>query len=303
MWYSGIDQHKQFCLITTYGPEGPRVKQARVTSTALALAQYFAEFPGPHKAVVESTGGWYWLADTLAGLGVELVLAHATRVKAIATAKVKTDQVDSDTLALLLRAELIPMAHMIAPAQRGPRDLMRTRLRLVEKCVSAQNSIDRLLEKFNASDVAALDALYQLHAACHTAQIQLLEHQITTLERALYPYLIPTVDVQRLLWIPGLGKVNAFTVYTEIDGITRFPSARQFFSYCRLVPGADNSAGRTRHRSGSKAGNRYLKLAFSHAAIRAVPVGTMSFIGLAALWLALSTRRACMSMANSYKAR
>jgi hypothetical protein len=46
---------------------------------------------------------------------------------------VKTDQVDSDTLALLLRADLIPMAHMIAPAQRGPRDLMRTRLRLVEK--------------------------------------------------------------------------------------------------------------------------------------------------------------------------
>lgn len=37
-----------------------------------------------------------------------------------------------------------------------------------------------------------------------------------------------------------------------------------------LVPGADNSGGRTRHRSGSKAGNRYLKLAFSHAGIRAV---------------------------------
>jgi transposase len=162
------------------------------------------------------------------------------------------------------------MAHMIAPAQRGPRDLMRSRLRLVEKCVSAQNSIDRLLEKFNAQTVAELEELYQLQAACHEAQIQLLTEQIATLERALYPYLIPNDDVQRLLWIPGLGKVNAFTLYTEIDGITRFPSARQCFSYCRLVPGADNSAGRTRHRSGSKAGNRYLKLAFSHAGIRAV---------------------------------
>ncbi len=270
MWYSGIDQHKPYCVITTYGPDGPPVKQARVPSAALALQRYFAEFPGPHKAVVESTGGWYWLADTLAALGVELVLAHATRLKAIAAAKVKTDQVDSDILALLLRADLIPVAHMIAPAQRGPRDLMRTRLRLVEKSVSAQNSIDRLLEKFNASEVGALDELYQLHAACHAAQIQLLEDQITTLERALYPHLIPNAEVQRLLWIPGLGKVNAFTIYTEIDGITRFPSARQFFSYCRLVPGADNSGGRTRHRSGSKAGNRYLKLAFSHAGIRAV---------------------------------
>ena len=270
MWYSGIDQHKQYCVITTYGPEGPRVKQARVRSTPLALQLYFAEFPGPHKAVVESTGSWYWLADVLAALGVELVLAHATRLKAISAAKVKTDQVDSDVLALLLRADLIPVAHMIRPEQRGPRDLMRSRLRLVEKRVSAQNSIDRLLEKFNVQTVAELDELYQLQAACHEAQIKLLTEQITTLERALHPHLIPNADVQRLLWIPGLGKVNAFTLYNEIDGITRFPSARQFFSYSRLVPGADNSGGRTRHRSGSKAGNRYLKLAFSHAGIRAV---------------------------------
>lgn len=56
----------------------------------------------------------------------------------------------------------------------------------------------------------------------------------------------------------------------EIDDITRFPSDRQFVSYCRLVPGADNSGGKTRHRSGSKDGNRYLKIAFTHAAIRAI---------------------------------
>jgi transposase len=271
MWYSGIDQHKRFCVITTYGPTGPRVKQARVASTPLALQQYFAEFPGPHKAVVESTGGWYWLADTRAALGVELVLAHATRVKAIAAAKVKTDKVDSDTLALLLRADLIPAAHMIQPEARGPRDLMRARLRLVEKVVSASNSIDRLLEKFNLEDIAQLeDPLYQLQASCYPAQIQLLEDQIRTVERALYPYLIPNADIQRLLWVPGLGKVNTFTIYTEIDGITRFPSEGQFFSYCRLVPGAKNSAGHSRHRAGAKAGNRYLKLAFSHAGIRAV---------------------------------
>ena len=36
------------------------------------------------------------------------------------------------------------------------------------------------------------------------------------------------------------------------------------------MPGADNSGPRVRHRPGSKQGNRYLKLAFSHASIRAI---------------------------------
>ena len=223
MFYSGIDQHKRDCFITTYGSQGEVVK-----------------------------------------------LAHTTRLKAISAAKVKTNKIDSDVLALLLYADIIPEAHMIRPQMRGPRDLMRARLRLVEKCVSCKNSIERLLEKFNVRDVADLDDLYRLQAACHEAQIELLRQQIKTLEAALHPYLIPNEDIQRLLYIPGIGKINAFTLYTEIDGIERFPSARQFFSYCRLVPGAANTGTRTRHRSGSKQGNRYLKLAFSHAAVRAM---------------------------------
>ena len=36
------------------------------------------------------------------------------------------------------------------------------------------------------------------------------------------------------------------------------------------MPGADNSGGRVWQRPGSKQGNRYLKLAFNHASIRAI---------------------------------
>jgi len=270
MFYSGIDQHKRDSFITTYGPHGEVVNQKRVPNSAMLIQRYFSQLPGPHKAVVESTGSWYWLADLLEAQGVELTLAHTTRLKAISAAKVKTNKIDSDVLAMLLRADVIPEAHMISPEMRGPRDLMRTRLRLVEKCASCRNSIERLLEKFNLHDVTELDELYRLQAACHEAQIELLHDQINTLEAALHPHLIPNQDIQRLLWIPGIGKLNAFTIYTEIDGIERFPSANQFFSYCRLVPGAANTGTRTRHRSGSKQGNRYLKLAFGHAAVRAI---------------------------------
>jgi len=267
MYYSGIDQHKRNSFITTYDSKGTVVKQMRVSNNPLLIQNYFAQFPGPHKAVVESTGSWYWLADLLQQHDVELTLAHATRLKAISAAKVKTDKVDSNIMALLLRADLIPEAHMISSDKRGPRDIMRTRLRLISKCAGCKNSIERLLEKFNVTTITELDDLYQLQARAHEDQIALMEQQIHKIE---HPSLIPNEDIQRLLWIPGIGKVNAFTIYTEIDDIERFPSVNQFFSYCRLVPGADNSAGKNRHRSGSKAGNCYLKLAFSHAGVRAV---------------------------------
>jgi transposase len=270
MFYTGIDQHKRDSYLATYDADGCFVKQGRVRNTRAALTAYLTTVGRPHRAVVESTGGWYWLADLLADLDIELRLAHATRLKAISAAKVKTDRIDADTLATLLRADLIPEAHMIARDRRGSRDLLRARLRLVAKRASGRNNIARLFEQANVVHTAALDATTRLQVTCYEQQITLLTDQIRTLERTLQPQLLPTPDVQRLLWIPGIGKINAFTLVTEIDGIARFPSVNQFLSYCRLVPGADNSAGRTRHRSGHKAGNRYLKLAFSHAAVRAV---------------------------------
>ncbi len=270
MYYSGIDQHKRDCMITTYDDAGRRVKQQRVPNSRDRLRRYFTEFTGPHQAVVESTGFWYWLADLLEDLGVELTLAHATRLKAIAAAKVKTDRVDSDLLAQLLRADLIPAAHRIAREARGPRDLLRLRVRLVDKRISCLNSLERIREKFHVTHRGSLDPWYQHHVDTHEAHLAFLTQQIHDLEVALHPRLIPNPEVQRLLWIPGIGKVNAFTIWTEIDGIARFPSEKQFLSYCRLVPGADNSGGRTRQRPGSKQGNRYLKLAFSHASVRAI---------------------------------
>ena len=83
------------------------------------------------------------------------------------------------------------------------------------------------------------------------------------------PHLVPDADVQRLLRIPGIGKACAFSIRLEVDDISRFASERQFFSYCRVVPGASNSGDRVRHKR-SRDGNRYLKLAFSHAGVRAI---------------------------------
>ena len=104
-------------------------------------------------------GSWYWLADLCATDGVEFHLAHAHRLQAIAQAKVKTDAVDALTLAPLLRADLRPEANVVTGARREQRDLLRTRLRLVQRRTGVKNSVARIFEKYNVSSLDRLAAL------------------------------------------------------------------------------------------------------------------------------------------------
>lgn len=269
MLHSGIDLHKRDLVISTVDGTGAVVKTGKVPATRAAVAAYFARLGPAQRAVVESTASWYWLADLLRARGIALTLGHSKYIKAISYAKVKTDAVDAATLAQLLRSDLVPEAHMISPERREPRDLLRQRLVLVAKRTRCKNAVSGLLMPYNVETPAALPPLPRLTAELHAEQAALLTRQIKRVEQYLHPLLVPTADVQRLLWVPGVGKIAAFTLYLEIDGIVRFGAVRPFFSYCRLVPGAKNSGGKSHHKR-TKDGNRYLKLTFSHAAVRAI---------------------------------
>jgi transposase len=266
MYYSGIDLHKDNCFITTINDSGAIVRQERLRNEPELILAYFIALGGPHTTVVESTTGWYWLSDLLETHGIELVMAHAKYLKAIAYAKVKTDKVDSHTLALLLRMDFIPHAHKIHRELRDLRDVMRARLRFVGRRTCCFIHIHSIGRKFNCDHLINVDTAsvpdllpepYKLQIRLLYHQIALLDEQILTLEKSLHPLLIPNDDVQRLLWVPGLG-------------IERFTSDKHFVSYCRLVPGAKNSNRTVRHKSGNKDGNKYLKIAFSDAAVRAL---------------------------------
>jgi len=282
MFYSGIDLHKDMSFITTIKETGEIISQQKLPNDPACIMAHFLSLGSDHKAVVEATSNWYWLSDLFKGEGIDLTLAHAKYLKAISYAKVKTDKVDSQTLAQLLRLDMVPRAHQISTELRPVRDLMRARLSLVTKKTSCINSIHRLLGKYNlsVSSKFKLEDLNTFRSRLEPepwfqleqlkAQLQLIRSQIAELEQNLTPKLVPNPDIQRLLWIPGIGRTLAFTIYLEVDGIQRFPDVKRFYSYCRLVPGASNSNRVNRHKSGNKDGNRYLKIAFSEASVRAI---------------------------------
>lgn len=163
------------------------------------ILNYFSSLGSEHSPTVETTGGWYWMNDLLSSHGINLTLAHAKYVKAIAYAKVKTDKVESHILAQLLRMNFIPEAYKISDDVRPLRDTLRARLRLSQKRTSCLNFMNRMLEKFNISDSSLHSDFYKLQYEQFDFQEQLLKQQMLTLEKSLYPTLIPNYDIQRLL--------------------------------------------------------------------------------------------------------
>src|SRR3954465_813341 len=66
---------------------------------------------------------------------------------------------------------------------------------------------------------------------------------------------------------PGVGPVLSLTILLEIDTIERFETRQQFCSYARLCGAVQSSANKRCGQGNAKAGNAWLKWAFSEAAV------------------------------------
>jgi transposase len=74
-------------------------------------------------------------------------------------------------------------------------------------------------------------------------------------------------DFALLQTVPGIGENLGLTILHEIGQIERFPTVKDFLSYCRLVKGTVASAGKIKGLRGAKLGNPYLRWAFGEAAV------------------------------------
>lgn len=285
MIYTGIDLHRRSMVVCTVDDQGTVIsRQAMKARPELAIT-YFGQWPAhEQRAVVESTTGWYWLCDLLHALRVPIVLAHAKYLKAISYAKVKTDAVDAHTLAQLLRLGYIPEAYQLPPEYRAMRDLLRQRMVMEHKRTNIIQRISSILAQFNTRieispslpgfapflEHCSLPIEYYMTLLMYHRQcMQATEHR-KQLEKYFKAKLRPTPAVQLLMSIPGVGDITGSIIAMETGDMGRFADAKHYCSYCRLVPGAKDSGRKHAHRSGSKDGNKYLKYAFTEAAIKAM---------------------------------
>lgn len=169
----GLDVHRDSiaaCLLTGKADEKPR-KQLRTFGTMShelrEMAQWLRENGCTHVAM-ESTGV-YWMAPYKAlEPYAELVVGNAQHLSKVPGRK--TDVLDSEWLAELLRHGLIHKSFIPPPPIRELRDLTRYRRKLVQSRSAERNRLQKLLEMANIklasvmSDVFGVSGMDMLRA-------------------------------------------------------------------------------------------------------------------------------------------
>jgi transposase len=303
-FYCGVDLHTRTLSLCVLDSAGAICLEATLPPQPDQLLAALAPYRDGLVVGCECLFAWYWLADLCAEQQIPFVLGHALYLKAIHGGKTKTDVIDAQKLARLLRGGTFAQAYVYPKEMRATRDLLRRRTYLVRKRAELLAHLQMTFLQYNlappaqklcyAANRATLDldvfpdlsTRSMLHA--DLAVVAALDQQIKRLEAEL----IRTAKVHdpqtfhRLRTVPGIGPVLALILLYEVHDIARFEDEGRFLSYARLVGGVRESAGKKKGSAGRKIGNAHLKWAFSEATcllIRELPK--------AKTWLARKERK------------
>ena len=280
----GCDAHKHYSQLELQDASGQVLNRVRIDHSPGAISSFFSRLPGGTPVALESVGNWYWIADEIEAVGCLPLLTNPAKAKLMMGHVNKTDKLDANGLATLLRVGSLPTVWLPPAALRDQRELPRTRMAFTALRTSIKNRIHSLLAKYNLSPEDgsqlfskkgrswlefSLSRLPPETGRCLAQQLKLLDFlslQIDTLEERIHNLIALTPTMQLLKSLPGVGDMLAIVIEREVGTISRFPSAPQFSSYCGTTPRVSSSGGKTRYGKLRTESNQYLKWAFIEAA-------------------------------------
>jgi transposase len=277
----GIDLHRNRSHIAVIDEQGELTLSKRIVNGRETFLELLGGLEGESQIAVEATYGWEWLAELLEDAGYDLHLAHPLRTRAIAAARVKTDAVDAKTLALLLRADLLPEAYVAPRELRDLRELLRHRIALTAMRSALKNRVHAILAKHGItrehSDLfgkggrqflAGLE-LREAPRARLDSLIALIcdfDREIDATSKEIDQRAKADDRVEVLCQIRGIGPYTAMLIIAEVGEISRFPDARHLCAWAGLTPTVRSSDGKARLGHISRQGSPALRWALVEAA-------------------------------------
>jgi transposase len=215
-----------------------------------------------------------WVSRLLEGLGHEVLVANARKLRLIYSNKRKTDEVDAENLARLARLDpklLYPLKHRGEEGQahlaiiRSRQALVDCRTQLVNHVRGAVKSFGHRLPKCPARSFhkrakehipealrPALEPVLEQIASL-TERIRGYDRQLETICQERYP------ETELLRQVEGVGPLTALTFVLTLEDPHRFEKSRSVGAYLGLVPATDRSGDSDPQKRISKEGDEMLR--------------------------------------------
>jgi len=268
----GCDFHPSFQQIAMVDTETGEHEEKRLTPAEAVL--FYRQLQGQPVVVgMEASGNTLWLERLLTGLGHQMRLGDASKIRAMEVRKQKTDRRDAELLLKLLVENRFPEVWVPSLEMRDTRQLLLHRHKLVGMRRQVKNQLQHLAlnqgvqKKWKLWSRAGRQVLEELRLSGWTARrrkdllgwLDQLDQEIVELDRAVEQEARQNAIAQLLQTHPGVGPVTSLAFVLTLGKIERFQYSRQVVSYLGLNPAENSSGGRQRLGGISKQGNPMLR--------------------------------------------
>jgi len=282
-YYVGLDVHKKKIAYCVKTKGGKMVSRGVMEANRRSLRTWVQGVERRWVGVLEATLFSGWIYDFLKPYAQELKVANPRMLRAIWESKKKNDSVDAETLADLVRCDLVPECYMAPSHIRELRRILRYRNLLVREATRFKNKTAGLLMEVGASYSKErlhrkkyfgqlLESLQDVPGSVMNllrlsrSSMEVFEMTQKRLLGALSQHSDLKHRIERLMSIGGVGQVTALTWALEVGDPNRFRSIRGAVSYCGLCSAEKESGGKRQRGPISKQRNKYLQWVLVEAA-------------------------------------
>jgi transposase len=271
--YVGIDLGDKTMFVHVRDEAGEFVEETRLPNTKQALEREFGQ-SARLKIAIEVGGHSRWVSRTLREYGHEVVIADARKLRLIYENPRKSDRVDAEYLAKLLRLDvslLSPIEHRSEDAQkhlailRSRDSLVQARTQLINHARGIVKSFGGRLPNCGTASFArkahsalpdelrpALEPILETIGEMSN-RIRSYQQEIERLCEQEYP------ETANLRQIKGVGALTALAYVLTLEDASRFSKSREVGPCLGLVPRRDQSGDADPQGRITKTGDPYLR--------------------------------------------
>lgn len=269
--YVGLDVHKRFIEVCILDHKGKVLFRGRADCNREALERFAQQrLKKSDRVALEATTNTWPVAEILRQFVAAVVVSNPLKIKAIAEAKIKTDKVDAQVLANLLRCDYLPQVWQPDEQTQILRGLITHRTGLATQRARHKNRIQCLLGRLliqppckllrTKAGVAWLKQVElpptdRLILESGLRQLEGVEQELAAPDQQLVAIAGDESRVRLLMTLPGVSHIVAIGLLSALGEVSRFRDDDHAASYLGLVPVTRQSGNHCYHGRITKAGN------------------------------------------------